>query len=1063
MKNRKVLISSFIMILSFMITFFGVTYAWFSDSVSSDNNIIISGNLDVEVEYLDELGNWQSLTNDVSVFDKNALWEPGHTEVVYLKISNVGSLSIKYSLDVNIVDEVGSVNVYGEKFLLSDYIKYGTVDGVSTPFASRDEAKGQITSSTIISERFNKKATINAGEAADYVAMVVFMPEEVGNVANSKTGEEKPQITLGISLYATQSNGEGDSFGNDYDSGASFPEIPNYFKMSAPVDSLSVDNTLTSAINIGDDNTTMSALIPVGVKIEDGASEVSLEVKSNIDSEVEFKLNDSQSTRSFDVHINGIAKDNTVPMIIDLGCILLPGLKDSSIGFYHVEDGQSVKMTLVEEFTEHNQFKYNPDNGNVILYIAGFSEIAAIVDVSDPWNGSVDTTWYTAGATEYLISSAEALAGLGELVSNGVDFKGITIKLTNDLDLGGETSGLVFYPIGYKSETPDDVYPFKGTFDGQGHRIRDLYQNTWNIKGNYNGTYYNQSLGLFAYLQDATVKNLVLENFLLEGEFAPTGCVAGYAEGNMTFENITLHQCRPSTYNTGVAGIVGWDGGSNSVYTFDNINIDSTNTVIALWGSWDVGCGGIMGHLGNTSTATIKNSVIAPILDVYNDVTANYQYYRYRYSGMLIGTIGRGLVPKSENLTCENVKVYYGDWADYYYCEFEKNTGASYTEDFQFSRVDEKDIVFDLNGKAISCTHTHTDNEDKMAYYLPFYQLYSGYGYGAENVTEHAGVEIIKRYAYTITYMSGTNVLDVVYVNSNDEAYTNLLNPGEGYNWINSSSQIVTSIPAGNKNDVVLYLDNKDVYVARFLDSTGKTIYEEEFLAGATSLQYPPQNPPTITGYTGVWENYEEKLKNATGDITIKPIYSVSSDFEILGQNVTMAQLFQFLEEGKSIIMSKDMSGSITGGSVEKFCSIGDGVASRLDFNSYELSYSCDSSANKKWTLFEVQSGGTLTIGPGISGEGTLVFSLDKLNKNATPCIFDIQNGGKLVLERGVSIEIRFPSKSEATVTLIKGISDLNTTNYPGLNIIEDTSGNYTIYKIVVTGNTTLIGNISNQ
>ena len=237
MKNRKVLISSFIMILSFMITFFGVTYAWFSDSVSSDNNIIISGNLDVEVEYLDELGNWQALTNDISVFDKDALWEPGHTEVVYLKISNVGSLSIKYSLDVNIADEVGSVNVYGEKFLLSDYIKYGTVDGVSTPFASRDEAKGQITSSNIISERFNKKATINAGSEADYVAMVVFMPEEVGNVANSKTGEEKPQITLGISLYATQSNGEDDSFGNDYDSGASFPEIPNYFKMSAPVTS----------------------------------------------------------------------------------------------------------------------------------------------------------------------------------------------------------------------------------------------------------------------------------------------------------------------------------------------------------------------------------------------------------------------------------------------------------------------------------------------------------------------------------------------------------------------------------------------------------------------------------------------------------------------------------------------------------------------------------------------------------------------------------------------------------------------------------------------------------
>ena len=93
---------------------------------------------------------------------------------------------------------------------------------------------------------------------------------------------------------------------------------------------------------------------------------------------------------------------------------------------------------------------------------------------------------------------------------------------------------------------------------------------------------------------------------------------------------------------------------------------------------------------------------------LYNDVCGNYQYYQYRYAGMLIGSIGRDRTPVKANLICDNVDVYIGPWADYYYCEFEKNSSASYTEDFQFSRVEEREIVFDLQGKAISCIHQHT-------------------------------------------------------------------------------------------------------------------------------------------------------------------------------------------------------------------------------------------------------------------------------------------------------------------------------------------------------------------
>lgn len=53
-----------------------------------------------------------------------------------------------------------------------------------------------------------------------YLALVVYMPTEVGNVANHNgTDAGKPQIDLGINIMATQYNYEEDSFDANYDAG----------------------------------------------------------------------------------------------------------------------------------------------------------------------------------------------------------------------------------------------------------------------------------------------------------------------------------------------------------------------------------------------------------------------------------------------------------------------------------------------------------------------------------------------------------------------------------------------------------------------------------------------------------------------------------------------------------------------------------------------------------------------------------------------------------------------------------------------------------------------------
>ena len=210
-----------VLALSFT-SFVGTTFAWFTDSVTSSNNIIVSGNLDVELYYQnDETSGWTKVDANTNVFKANTLWEPGHTEVVKLKVVNEGSLTLKYNLGVNVASETGSVNVAGEDFYLSNYIKYGIVDGAQT--YTREQAVVAVeATATKLNQAYNSGVTAleaknDTNSDEKVVTMVVYMPQEVGNEANFAKDAAKPVINLGINLLATQYTYEEDSFNNQYD------------------------------------------------------------------------------------------------------------------------------------------------------------------------------------------------------------------------------------------------------------------------------------------------------------------------------------------------------------------------------------------------------------------------------------------------------------------------------------------------------------------------------------------------------------------------------------------------------------------------------------------------------------------------------------------------------------------------------------------------------------------------------------------------------------------------------------------------------------------------------
>ena len=839
-KPRRPLLKSFLALLLCLSLLIGSTFAWFTDSVTSSGNIIKSGNLDVEMYWSDRLlsvdsPEWQN-ADGVPVFDYSN-WEPGYTQVRYVKISNEGSLALKWLLSIETEAQLGTIAEVIDVYYINPVSSAITsLDGLTPVGILKDVIAGHSSTSGALLPK-----SAQGGNTA-ILAIAFHMQESAGNdYMSQSTG------AFTLKLLATQLQHESDSFDNTYDKEATWPNSIPTGSVSAPV-TPAADGTVANDLTMANNAGTLSATVPAGTKLADGVSELTFSV-SNMENGANISIADGEEKWSLDVHVEGVAEDNDKPILIAINEALPKGLNLGNYTLYHVENGMPVAMTQVSDaaaLVDHNQFTYDPATGNVILSMKSFSEIALVAQKTSTWKGMLDYSWYTKDpdATAFTIANADQLAGLSAIVGGmaateqdryGINvaaadtFKDKTITLAADININdihadgvdASENGIVFYPIGYYNS--EGIYAkdpnattgvssgfetFQGTFDGNGHTIKNFYQNTWEMKGDHNwyaaeDQHYRDGMGLFGKVYGGTVKNLTVDNFSSDGEIATTGVIAAYADCGATFENIAIKNCNPRVYNIGnggIVGCVGWYANEqvDEKVTFKNITVDNSNKISALWGSWDVACGGIVGQYYPTSgqSDTIKNPGldfdnchISAQIDVNNDVCANYQYYAYRYAGMIIGSIRENetvdgkSVPKMDGITASNCTVNYGIWNNYYYCELVANSLASYTHDHQFSRltqvasVDTTNMTYIPYGSTTEekiptsgtynfvvvtgdhatenaecyhfvngVQHKHEDageetvggelvlKEDKQHLYLPFNQLCTGYGWGVSSI-----------------------------------------------------------------------------------------------------------------------------------------------------------------------------------------------------------------------------------------------------------------------------------------------------------------------------------------
>ncbi|MBR5156629.1 MAG: hypothetical protein IKW59_02565 [Clostridia bacterium] len=207
------------LVLSFTMLL-GTTYAWLIDSVSSADNRILAGNLDVDLlMYKADKESYVSIseTNGDIFAEANGgddvNWEPDKTEIVYLAVENIGELALKYSIKLNISGKLAGVLDYA---VLED-VKADDISSENwAEIKNNQKAKTGKLKEGLISVVSNGK--LKQKDDKDYFAVSVHMPD---NAANNFQGNS---IVADLTLVATQSAYEEDSFGKNYDKKAEYTE-----------------------------------------------------------------------------------------------------------------------------------------------------------------------------------------------------------------------------------------------------------------------------------------------------------------------------------------------------------------------------------------------------------------------------------------------------------------------------------------------------------------------------------------------------------------------------------------------------------------------------------------------------------------------------------------------------------------------------------------------------------------------------------------------------------------------------------------------------------------------
>lgn len=211
---RRALLGSIIALMLCFAMLLGTTFAWFTDSVTSDNNQIVAGNLDVELYHTNATVSNETVEGATDLFaDVDAgRWEPGAIAYEKFTVANEGNLAFKYQFALSATNPTV---VDGVSF--ASLLKVAVV---GPNFEYSREKIAQITEWESLASFF-LYGQLEEGATETHGIVIWWEPSANDNLFNMNNGKTiEAKVDLGVTLIATQLGSEYDSFGNDYDSSA---------------------------------------------------------------------------------------------------------------------------------------------------------------------------------------------------------------------------------------------------------------------------------------------------------------------------------------------------------------------------------------------------------------------------------------------------------------------------------------------------------------------------------------------------------------------------------------------------------------------------------------------------------------------------------------------------------------------------------------------------------------------------------------------------------------------------------------------------------------------------
>ena len=614
MTNRKstkrALLGSVMAMVLCLAMLVGATFAWFTDTASTNVNKIQAGNLDVVLEMQNADGKWVSAEGKTLDFVKAAdakgeaiLWEPGCTyELPALRIRNNGNLALKYMIKIT--------GIKGDA-KLNEAIEW-TIGDVAMG-AEQHLAAGE-------SSAFTIKGHMKESAGNEY------MNESIDGIA--------------ITVVATQDTVESDSFDKDYDADAEYPVVA--------VGDVNTDGD--TVLKDKEEDHTIQVTVPAGA-LDEGVQSLKLEVVKSA-TPAGVKVASTESSQSYEVTMkdqsgNAVSTNGTL-MTVEMNV----GKNRTALKLYHDGEKMTKDSGTLTDAADH--YVYDAATGYVTMKVSHFSPFTAVF-ARDYWTDHAADGYATPVDTAnkvVTVASAEELALFAkEVTDDGKNYSGYTLNLANDVDLGE----YLWKPINGYNRLSGIVV------NGNGHTIRNM-----KVRGCTNSSVYGA--GFIGDINGAvTVKDIAFDGadvFFVnyaKPQFAGNvgGIVLGYTYGTTLFENVSV--TNSSIWGFGKIGILLGMGADPGVKVTFKDCVSKNNTIHA---AYDMGgLAGMIQRGNGVDNASVENCTVEHITVDYYEECVDVQGKATLKENDKNGT---DVIKEVSGKYWVNGGYYWGGYADYY-------------------------------------------------------------------------------------------------------------------------------------------------------------------------------------------------------------------------------------------------------------------------------------------------------------------------------------------------------------------------------------------------------------